>query len=120
MLAQSGKRAEPELQCEAMEFWQVLAEQVMWHEALRGKVAQLLPLLLDGILYGPEDVEALLELDDAAVPLADRHVAPWFAKGRGAKGRDEDGADDKASALWGGGPLFQHPLLTLSFEPGGV
>ncbi len=95
MLAQSGKRSEPELQCEAMEFWQVLAEQVMWHEALRAKVQQLLPLLLDGILYDAEDVEALMELDDASVPLAERHIAPWFAKGRRAKGRDEEGADDK-------------------------
>jgi transportin-1 len=98
MLAQSGKRREPELQCEAMEFWQVLAEQVMWHEALRAKVQLLLPLLLDGIVYDADDVEALMELDDAAVPLAEKHVAPWFAKGRSAKGKDEDGAEDKARA----------------------
>ncbi len=98
MLAQTGKKQESDLQCEAMEFWQVLAEQVMWHETLKSRVPLLLPLLLDGIMYDSEDVEALLELDDAAQPLAERHIAPWFAKSRRAKGKDDDDADDKAAA----------------------
>ncbi len=98
MLAQTGKKKESDLQCEAMEFWQVLAEQVMWHDTLKTRVPQLLPLLLDGIMYDSEDVEALLELDDAAQPLAERHIAPWFAKSRKARGKDDEAAEDKAAA----------------------
>lgn len=78
-LAQMGAD-DSDLRCEACEFWQVLSEQVLWHDALRVSVPTLLPLLLRAITYEAEDIEALLELDDASVPLAEKHIAPWFAK----------------------------------------
>lgn len=78
-LAQTSSK-DSDLKCEACEFWQVVAEQVLWHDTLRARVPALLPLLLQAIVYELEDVEALLELDDATVPLAEKHIAPWFAK----------------------------------------
>lgn len=98
MLAQSARKEDSDLQCEACEFWQVLGDQVLWHDTLRSRVPALLPVLLDGMRYTAEDVDALLELDDAAVPLAERHIAPWFAKGKGKRGKHGDEDDDKAAS----------------------
>ena len=71
MMAQTASK-ELEVRGEACEFWQVLSEQVFWHEVLRGRVRSLLPLLLDGMMYGKEEVEDLMELDDAMKPLKDK------------------------------------------------
>jgi hypothetical protein len=50
---------------------------------------------LDGCIYEEEQIDGLMELDDASVPLQQRHIAPWFAKGRkGARG--EDGEEEEA------------------------
>ena len=56
-------------------------------------LGELLPLLLEGMVYSEEDVEELLERDDATKPLSDRDVAPFFAKGRkrNSGGDDSDG-----------------------------
>ena len=103
MLAQTAKSDDSDLQCEACEFWEVLSQQVLWHDALKAKVPALLPLLLDGMMYTMADVEAVLEFDDSSQPLAERLVAPWFAKKRRARGGggdddDDDGDDPKAAA----------------------
>lgn len=82
MLRQTSASAPPDVRSEACEFWQVLSEQVCWHEVLRSKVPQLLPQFLDGIIYNAEAVDTVMDIDDARVPLSERDIAPWFAKVR--------------------------------------
>ena len=77
---------------------------MLWHDALGVRVGRLLPLLLDACRYDEDEVEGLLELDDARRPLEERHIAPWFVQGRrrgAAVGGDgEGGGETVAGTGW--------------------
>lgn len=95
MMAQLDASRDDDTRTEAADFWAEAVEQVAFQAGIREKVPQLLPLLLAGIVYSSDEVETLLERDDATVPLPDRDVKPFFAKNRlrhNAGGRDEDAA----------------------------
>lgn len=82
---------------EAADFWAAAAEQPAMQRQVMQHVPQLLPVLLENMVYSDDEVESLLERDDATKPLSDRDVAPFFAKARkkGASDGDGTGAVDE-------------------------
>ncbi|KAF1379394.1 hypothetical protein PFLUV_G00175610 [Perca fluviatilis] len=98
---------------EACEFWLTLAEQPICKEMLSGHLAQLTPILVNGMKYSEIDI-ILLKGDveeDEAVPDSDQDIKPRFHKsrtvtlqheggGEGEEGEDiEDDDDDDDDTL---------------------
>jgi hypothetical protein len=74
---------------EAADFWAAAVEQPSMQALVKTHVPQLLPVLLEGMRYSEDEIESLLERDDATKPLSERDVAPFFAKSRTKSATDE-------------------------------
>lgn len=105
MMVQLGSQNE-ETRTEAADFWAAAVEQPAMQLQVKQHVPQLLPVLLENMVYSEDEVEGLMERDDATKPLSDRDVAPFFAKARkkGSVGDEGDGGaaegDSDPSLQW--------------------
>ena len=89
---------------DALQFWPVACVTPEWTLTLQSILSELLPILIDNMVYSQEDYlamdEAVLNEEDASVPDRPEEMAPRFHKEDGA---DEDAEDEKEelTSTWG-------------------
>ncbi|KAG5272425.1 hypothetical protein AALO_G00165390 [Alosa alosa] len=89
---------------EACEFWLTLAEQPVCKDVLSGHLAQLTPVLVNGMRYSEIDIILLkgdVEEEDEAIPDNEQDIRPRFHRSRtvaqqheGGDGIEEEDDDD--------------------------
>ncbi|KAK4163538.1 importin subunit beta-2 [Cladorrhinum sp. PSN259] len=91
------KSDDEDLACEAAEFWLVMGEQQELCPSLQPHVQKIIPVLLECMVYSPEDIAVLGGAsDDEDEEDRAEDIKPMFAKksqARGAKGEGEGSAD---------------------------
>jgi transportin-1 len=104
-----SKSPEYNVRLDSLQFWPVVITNAEWVPQLQPHLPQLLPILLDNMIYSQEDFlnmdEGLLAEDDARVPDRAEDMAPRFHKETGENSDEclEDEDEDEASiSTWGG------------------
>lgn len=91
------KSDDEDLACEAAEFWLAMGEQDELCPSLQPHVQKIIPVLLECMIYSPEDIAILGGAsDDEDEEDRQEDIKPMFAKknlARGAKGEGEVSAD---------------------------
>jgi transportin-1 len=100
----ASKHTERSIRLEGIQFWTIASLNADWLPHLRGLLPELLPILLQNMIYSQEDYlamdDAVLSDDNAAVPDRPEEMAPRFHKEKG-DGEDDDDDDADGGSTWG-------------------
>jgi len=100
-MLRATRHTEFDVRLEALQFWPVVCLNSDWIPQLQAFFADLLPLLLENMVYTEEDYlamdEAVLADDNAAVPDRPEEIAPRFHKEK----EDEADDDGELASTWG-------------------
>ena len=91
------KSDDEELACEAAEFWLSVGEhESLWHALGPQHITRIIPVLLESMVYSPEDI-ALLggESDDENEEDRVEDIKPQFAKKSSTRAPNGDGSGDR-------------------------
>lgn len=82
-IIQQRNQEDPELALDAAEFWLAVGEHEQLRTTLAPYLTRVIPLLLESMVYGEEDIELLGgQEDDADEEDRDEDLKPQFAKGK--------------------------------------
>lgn len=86
MVAQQRNGDDAELSLDAAEFWLCVGEDKQLRETLGPYLSQIVPVLLESMVYSEDDVLRLeAEAEDAEEEDREQDIRPQFATGKGAK-----------------------------------
>ena len=95
--------SEFDVRLEALQFWPVVCLNGDWITQLQPFLSELLPILLENMVYTEEDYlamdEAVLVDDNAQVPDRPEELAPRFHKVK--EGEDDDADEGELASTWG-------------------
>ena len=101
-MIRATRHGEADVRLEAIQFWPVVCLNGDWIPQLQAFLPELLPLLLQNMVYTEEDYlamdEAVLADDNATIPDRPEEIAPRFHK---EKDDDTDENDAELASTWG-------------------
>ncbi|KAK4192891.1 importin subunit beta-2 [Podospora australis] len=99
IIAQQKRDDDEELACEAAEFWLAVGEHDNLWQALSPYIGKIIPVLLECMVYGAEDI-ALLggASDDEDEEDREQDIKPQFAKKNAKRGLTGEGAEANQNA----------------------
>jgi hypothetical protein len=104
-MLRASKNPEYNVRLDALQFWPVVTLNGDWLPALQPKLPDLLPVLLENMIYSQEDYlamdEAVLVDDNAAIPDRPEEMAPRFHRQSDGGEELEDDEDDRENSTWG-------------------
>eukprot|EP00324_Dicrateria_rotunda_P011312 CAMPEP_0206182100 /NCGR_PEP_ID=MMETSP1474-20131121/69271_1 /ASSEMBLY_ACC=CAM_ASM_001110 /TAXON_ID=97495 /ORGANISM="Imantonia sp., Strain RCC918" /LENGTH=102 /DNA_ID=CAMNT_0053596631 /DNA_START=754 /DNA_END=1059 /DNA_ORIENTATION=- len=96
MMLQLVKDSDEDVALEACEFWNVVCDRSVSRSSLRPYLSQLVPVLLDGMIYSEEDQLRLrIEEQDTNVADQSQDIAPIHYNARNDEEDDDDDIDDE-------------------------
>ena len=104
-ILKASQSLEYSVRLEALQFWPVVATNGDWISGLQPTLPDLLPVLLENMVYSQEDYlamdETVLTDDNAAVPDRPEEIAPRFHKEKGDEDDADDDEDEDFQSTWG-------------------